>query len=274
MASYQVIKLNGEKEIFSSKKVYNSAMKAGAPAFLAKDISKEIETEIYDGIKTAEIFKKVKDKLKKENLQFSLRFSLKEGMKKLGPAGFVFEDFIQKVLSRSGMKLKSNKILPGKCCSYEIDFLAEKEGTTYIGECKYRNNAGDKIDVNVCLKAFAVLDDVKNTGKFNTNLSFFIVTNSKFTDQAIKYATCKGIRLLGWSYPKNEGLEDIITKNKLYPITILPSFKSYQAEVFNKEKIMLAQEILGLDIVKFSKKVNIPKNQLEGLKREAETLLK
>ena len=270
----QVIKLNGEKENFSSKKVYQSAMKAGAPVFLAKNISVEIEKEIYDGIKTTEIFKKVKDRLKKKDPQIYLRFNLKEGMKRLGPAGFVFEDYVRRVLSRSGMKVKGNKVLSGQCCSYEIDFLAEKEGITYIGECKYRNNNGDKIDINVCLKSFAILDDVKSAKHFNTDLVFFIVTNSKFTDQAIKYANCKGIKLLGWNYPKNDGLEMIITKNKLYPITILPSFRGHCAEVFKKEGIMLVDELLGIDVVKFSKKVNIPEKQLESLKREAQTLLK
>ena len=274
MPSYQVIKFNGDKENFSAKKVYYSAIKAGAPAFLAKNISKEVEAEVYDGIRTAEIFKKVKDRLKKENLQLSLKFSLKEGMRRLGPAGFVFEDYVRQILSRSGMKVKGARILSGRCCSYEVDFLAEKEGTTYVGECKYRNSAGDKIDVNVCLKEFAILDDVKNSKVFNTNLNSLIVTNSKFTDQAIKYSTCKGIKLLGWNYPQNNGLEDIIDNSKLYPITILHSFKSYQADIFKKQGIMLADEILGLDIEKFSKRVNIPRKQLESLKREAEVLLK
>jgi len=274
MPSFQVIKINGEKEAFSPKKVYYSAMKAGASDLLAKRISKEIEDEVYNGIKTIEIFKKVKQRLKKENAQLYLRFNLKEGMRKLGPAGFVFEDFIKKVFSRSGMKVKGSKIVAGKCCSYEIDFLAEEDDTTYIGECKYRNNAGDKIDINVCLKEFAVLDDIKERGDLKGNLVSFIVTNVKFTDQAIKYANCKKIKLLGWDYPKNEGLEDLIDRNNLYPITTLPSFKSYQAEIFKNEGIMLADEILNLDVVKFSKKVKIPKNQLESLKREANILLK
>lgn len=274
MASFQVVKINGEKEAFSPKKVYYSAMKAGASDLLAKRISQEIEDEVYDGIKTIEIFKKVKQRLKKENTQSYLRFNLKEGMRKLGPAGFVFEDFVRKVFSRSGMKVKGSKIVAGKCCSYEIDFLAEEDDATYIGECKYRNNAGDKIDINVCLKSFAVLDDIKSRGDLKGNLVSFVVTNVKFTDQAIKYSNCKKIRLLGWDYPKNEGLEDMIDRNNLYPITTLPSFKSYQAEIFKKEGIMLADEILNLDVVKFSKKVKIPKGQLESLKREANILLK
>jgi hypothetical protein len=274
MDSFQVVKINGGKEAFSSKKVYYSALRAGASDSLAKNISEEIESEVYDGIKTTDIFKKVKQKLKKQDTQLYLRFNLKEGMRKLGPAGFAFEDFVRKVFSRSGMKIKSTRIISGKCCSYEIDFLAEVENITYIGECKYRNNAGDKIDVNVCLKSFAVLDDAKNGESLKGSLNSFIVTNTKFTDQAIKYSNCKKIKMLGWDYPKNEGLEDIIDKYNLYPITILPSFKSYYAEVFKKEGIMLVDEILDLDVVKFSKKVNIPRNQLESLKKEANLLLK
>jgi hypothetical protein len=274
MAPEKVIKLNGDTENFSVKKVYNSALRAGAPALLARNISNEISHEVYDGIKTSEIFKKVKDRLKKENPQFSLRFNLKEGMRRLGPAGFVFEDFVREVFSRSGMKVKGNKILSGKCCSYEIDFLAEKDEVIYIGECKYRNNAGDKVDINVCLKGFAVLDDITNSGNFKGDLNYLIVTNAKFTNQAIKYSNCKEIKILGWNYPIGEGLESLIDRNKLYPITILPSFKGYQADIFKKEEIMLVDDILDLDVVKFSKKVNIPEKQLENLKREAQILLK
>jgi hypothetical protein len=79
---------------------------------------------------------------------------------------------------------------------------------------------------------------------------------------------------LGWDYPKNEGLEDVIDRNKLYPITILPSFRSYQAEIFKREGIMLTDELLNLNVEKFSKRVNIPEKELESLKREAEILLK
>jgi len=270
----EVIKYSGEKEPFSVKKVYNSAMRAGASSSLAKEISRELEKEVYQNITTAEIFKKIREKLKKDNLQIAMRFSLKEAMKKLGPAGFVFEDFARRVLSHYGMKMESSMIINGKCCKYEIDFLAFKENLVYLGECKYRNNSGDKVDVNVCLKSFAILDDVKNSGRFkDKNVNFLIVTNSRFTDEAIKYSSCKGIELLGWNYPKDQGLEDMVEAKKLYPITILPSFKGYLAEALRKERVMLVDDVFSLNIDKFGKRVNIPKKQLEALRREAEILI-
>lgn len=269
----KVIKYNGEREPFSVKKVYNSAMRAGASSSLAREISQKVEKEAYQGIATAEIFKKVKDRLKEENLQLALRFSLKEAMRKLGPAGFLFEDFAREVLSHYGLKVRPSMVISGKCAKYEIDFLAERDNFVYLGECKYRNNPKDKVDVNICLKSFAILDDVKNSGSFKgKEVNFLIVTNSKFTDEALRYSSCKKMELLGWNYPKDEGLEDMVEAKKLYPVTILPSFRGYLAEVFKKERIMLVSDIFSLNIEKFSKKVNMPKKQMERLKREAEIL--
>jgi hypothetical protein len=269
----KVLKYNGEKEPFSVKKVYNSAMRAGASSSLAKEIARKIEKEVYQGIATKEIFKKVKEGLKKENLQFALRFSLKDAMKKLGPDGFLFEDFARRVLSQYGLKVSPATVISGRCAGYEIDFISEKDNLVYLGECKYRNNPGDKVDINVCLKSFAILEDVKNSGRFKgKEVNFLIVTNSRFTDEAIRYSSCKGMELLGWNYPKDEGLEDMVEARKLYPINILPSFRGYLAEALKRERIMLVSDIFSLNIEKFIKRANIRRKQMEELKREAEIL--
>ncbi|TDA42164.1 MAG: hypothetical protein DSO07_00795 [Thermoproteota archaeon] len=48
-----------------------------------------------------------------------------------------------------------------------------------------------------------------------------LVTNTKFSDQAIEFSRCYGLDLLGWKYPPGEGLEVKIEKSKMYPITVL-----------------------------------------------------
>jgi len=270
----KVTKLNGEKEQFSVNKIINSAKRAGATDYLAKKIARKIEKEVYQNIKTSEIFDSIKSELKKEDAYVALRFSLKDAMKKLGPAGFCFEEFVRNILSNYGMKVNINKVVNGVCSGYELDFLAEKENLIYLGECKYRNDSKDRIDINVCLKSYAILDDIKEANRFgDKHVNFLIVTNSKFTTEAIKYANCKKIELLGWNYPKNGGLESLIESKKLYPITILPSFKGYLMEVFKKENLMIVDRVFDIDIEKFSKRYNIPKRQLEDLRREAGILL-
>ncbi|MFA5228453.1 MAG: hypothetical protein WC446_01705 [Candidatus Paceibacterota bacterium] len=270
----EVLKFNKEREPFSSNKVYNSALRAGASFSLAKEISLEIEKEVYDGIKTADIFRKVKERLKEKDIQLSMRFSLKEGIRQLGPEGFLFEDFTKKILSNYCMAIKDGNIISGKCGRYEIDFLAENNETLFIGECKYRNKNNARIDINVSLKSYAILEDIKENNVFSQkNLRSFIVTNTKFSKDSIKYSNCKGIKLLGWKYPEKRGLEKLIEEKKLYPVTILPALTKNIFTVFQKQGILLASEVLSIDIDKLSKLDNISKASLVKIKNQADILI-
>ena len=146
MASLYVINSQKEKEPFSSQKVYNSARRVGASKKLAQKIAKIIEKEVYPGIKTFEIFGRIKKLLHSEIPKAALKFNLKKGMRKLGPTGFPFEKYIGEILRESGLKVKINQYLPGFCLrSYEIDFVAEKNKLVYVGECKYRNLFGERV---------------------------------------------------------------------------------------------------------------------------------
>lgn len=270
----EVIKFNKEREPFSANKIYNSALRAGASFSLAKEISLDIEKEIYNGIKTAEIFKKVKDRLREKDIQLSMRFSLKEGIRRLGPEGFLFEDFTKKVLSNYCMVIKEGNIVSGKCGRYEIDFLAENNNNFFIGECKYRNRYNARIDINVSLKSFAILEDIEKGNIFpGKKLRSFIVTNTRFTKDAIKYSNCKGIKLLGWKYPLKRGLERLIEEKRLYPVTILPALTKHIFAIFQKEGILLASEVLSIDIDKLSKSSSISKASLERIRNQADILI-
>jgi len=273
MNSRYVINAKGEKESFSRKKVYRSAKKAGASNSIAKEITESIERSSYPGIKTSEIFKKVRDELIKKELRSGLRFSLKEAMRKLGPTGFQFEKYIAEIFSEGGFKVKTNQNVSGFCgLSYEIDFTAEKEDVLFFGECKYRNSAGGKVHLDEALSNYARFLDIskKNSVKKVENI---LVTNTKFTSNVIRYSKCVGMKLLGWGYPKKEGLEYLIESQKLYPITILPSLKSNTASILVQRKKMLAKDILNLDVKRFSRKAHISSNKLKALVKEARILL-
>lgn len=270
----EVIKFNKEREPFSPNKVYNSALRAGASFSLAKEISLEIENEVYDGIETIEIFKKVKEKLREKDIQLSMRFSLKEGIRRLGPEGFLFEDFTKKILSNYCMKIVEGEIISGRCGHYEIDFLAENSEHFFIGECKYRNSHNSRIDINTSLKSSAILEDIKQGNFFSQkNLRSFVVTNTKFTKDAIKYSNCRGVKLLGWKYPEKRGLERLIEEKKLYPVTILPALTKYIFAIFQKEGILLTSEVLNIDIDKLSKSASISRASLIKIKKQAEILI-
>ncbi len=272
----KVENLEGELEPFSSQKVYQSARNAGASKELAKNITKKIEKQVYNNIKTEKIFKEIKKILKKEDLPTYLRFDLKKAIKRLGPTGFPFEKYIKSIFENRGFKAKINLYLKGKCCTYEIDLLAEKGKTLYVGECKYRNLFESSVNINFVLINYARFLDIKKniSSKKFSRIKSILITNGKLTKKAIRYSECVNEELLGWKYPKNKGLEKIIENNKLYPITILPSLSQEMINFFVLEKKMLVKDILKLNLNNFSKKTKIPITKLERIKKEAEILLK
>ncbi len=268
-----IINAKGEKEPFSPRKVYQSAKRAGASKDQAEKIVKEVEKKLYPDKPTSKIFSEVKSFLNKKNPKSGIRFNLKKAMKDLGPTGFPFEKYIKGVFLERGCKTKINRNIKGKCLVHEIDFLAEKERFIYIGECKYRNRPKDRVHSSDALMNYARFLDIKEGKFFKKEIRSILVTNTKFTKRAEKYSRCIGVELLGWRWPKDKGLEYYIERKGLYPITILPSFNKRMAEVFSREKKMLAKDILKIDLKKFAKRYHLPYNELKKLSEEAKLLL-
>jgi len=279
MPKLYVINAKGEKEPLSFRKIYKSAKKVGAPEPLAQEIAKIIKKEAFPGIRTSDIFKRVKELLSKKVPGAALRFDLKGGMRKLGPTGFPFEKYIGEILSRNNFKVHLNQSISGNCADYEIDFLAKRERTLYIGECKYHNLAGGRVDLKIALANYARFLDLRESAFLksqrvkNIRLKSLLITNTKFTSQVIQYSQCVGIELLGWDWPKNRGLEYLIDTQKLYPITILPSLKGYLAEIFVSKGMMLAEDILKIDKLNLLKEAKISVFHLDSLIKEAKLLL-
>ena len=117
-------------------------------------------------------------------------------------------------------------------------------------ECKYHNQPGIFCDVKNPLYIQARFKDVEaqwlqlpgHGTKFHLG---WLVTNTKFSRDAIQYGTCVGLYLLGWDYPYKKGLKDQIDSLGLYPITCLTSITRYEKQKLLSSKIVLCREILG-----------------------------
>jgi hypothetical protein len=265
-----VINLRGEKEPFSFRKVLKSARSVGASKEIAFEIAKEIEKEVFPGISTSEIFDRIFELLLEKSPHSAIKFNLKRSMEKLGPTGYPFEKFVGKIFEAEGFKVKTNEFIPGFCTKYEIDFVAQRGNFLYIGECKFRHEPGGRVDLQVALANYARFLDIEKGRFLNSGMKYksIIVTNAKFTTEAIKYSKCVGVELLGWKYPKGEGLERLIEKNQLYPITILPSVSKKLAKILINEKVVLVRDVFGKNF----KRLKI--SQKQKIQREAEILLK
>lgn len=244
-----IIKSTGEKVKFSLNKLYASLLRTGANENTIKQIINTVRDELYSGISTKEIYNRAFILLKKKNRTYASKYKLKKAIYELGPTGFPFEKFISTLLQYSGYETQTNQILSGKCVNHEIDILALKENNYLLIECKFHGDKGQNCNVKIPLYIHARFQDVKQNWK---NLNAFdnplkegwVVTNTRFTKDAIEYGSCIGLNLLSWDYPKENGLKDRIDRLGLYPITVSTLLSNREKHFLLSRDVVLCRQLL------------------------------
>ena len=232
-----VVKGDGSREAFEIAKLIGSLRHAGASQELAASIAGDVAKSIREGMTTTEIYRKAFSMLRKEERVTAARYSMRRAILDLGPTGFPFEDYVSALMRAKGYAVRTRVILQGKCIDHEVDVVMEK-GERHIGaELKFHNTPGFKTDVKTALYVRARFTDIGNRSN-NARDGVdegWLITNTKFTENAIQYASCAGIHLLGWSYPTGAALKDIIKETGVYPVTVLTTLSKSE-----KSKLILS----------------------------------
>ena len=235
-----VVKATGDKEPFSEEKLRNSIKRAGIPNVLQEEVVTHVKSNLYDEIKTRDVYNHITEYLKKEP-KHKAKYGLKQAIMSLGPTGYPFEDFVSEILKAKGYETQVRSILSGTCITHEIDVIAEKKGTEKIMvEAKFHNALGLRTDVHVSLYTKARFEDLRQKHGFDKAL---LVTNTKITPDALTYALCVNLDVISWSYPDNESLRDLIERHNLYPVTMLSSLSTLEIQTFLNTHIVLIKDI-------------------------------
>ncbi|MEK9185436.1 MAG: restriction endonuclease [Patescibacteria group bacterium] len=243
----EIIKANGERETFDLQKLRNSLIRARATTSVADRIAKHIEQELKDGMTTRDIYRHAFEILERELKPVALRYSLRKAVMDLGPSGFPFEKFVAEIFKAKGFQTQTDVVMPGRCVSHEVDVVAWNENELIIVEAKFHNVLGIKSDVKVALYVKARFDDLANNvfnyGRERKIDECWLVTNTKFSEQAIQYAECKNMKLVGWNYPQKGNLQDLIEDAGLHPITCLRSISRTEEQMLLTAGIVLCKSI-------------------------------
>ena len=245
--SIVVEKISGEVEPLSIPKLSKSLQNCGATNIEVEKIVKDIKPMLYNGISSNLIYKKAFFLLKKHNRVSASKYSLKRAIFDLGPTGFPFERLIGALLKEKGYKTKVGETLNGECITHEIDVLAEKDGNVYTVECKFHTDPSAVNNVRIPLYINSRFIDVQkvwnNSGKTTHLKQGWLVTNTRFTKDAIDYAKCVDLTLLGWDYPKDSGIKNNVDKYGLYPITALTTLTKKEKTQLIEKDIILVKEL-------------------------------
>jgi len=244
----EVIKSSGKKARFSLDKLRNSLKHSGADHNLVEQILEKVKEELYEGISTHEIYNRAYALLKKNTSFFASKYKLKKAIYELGPTGFPFERFVAAILEYSGYVTLLDESLNGICVTHEIDVLAEKNGSVTVIECKFHSEEGRNCNVKIPLYIHSRYNDVKahwvtKKTESKTMDAGWVVTNTRFTEDAINYGKCAGLYLLSWDYPLNDGLKDRIDRLGLYPVTVSTLLSTREKQFLLSRDVVLCRQL-------------------------------
>lgn len=243
-----ITKASGEKELFEKEKLRQSLLRAGASSALAAQIVREVEINLTEGMSTKDIYTRAHKLLNKAERPVAGRYHLKNGIMEMGPSGFPFERYVSEILTHQGYKVQVGKVVKGKCVKHEVDVIAERAGQHFMIECKYHNSPGIFCDVKIPLYIHARFIDVEAQWKLEPGHGEkfhqgWVVTNTRFTSDAIAYGSCVGLNLVSLDYPQGGSLRDMIEQTGLYPLTCLTSLTHQEKKVLLERKIVLCKEV-------------------------------
>jgi len=247
MKEFNIVKTSGETVKYSLKKLKASLKHSGASDVIIQRIIEKINAELYDGISTKEIFNRAFYFLNKEKGTYASKYKLKKAIYELGPSGFPFENFISAILKYSGYRTTVGEIVQGKCVQHEIDVIAEKNGGNIIVECKFHGDQVLKCNVKIPLYIHSRFNDVKAIWDNKNSVKLekgWVVTNTRFTKDAVEYGNCAGLYLLSWDYPPENSLKDRINRLGLYPVTVSTLMSRREKEFLLNREVVLCRQVV------------------------------
>lgn len=266
-----VAKRDGSEVPFEDSRVIRSMERSGVPPELFDRVLTHIKERVQkdNRITSDEIFYHIREFLVKKDKKSALRFNLRQALFELGPTGYPFEQFMARIFESHGYKTQVGIIMQGECVSHEIDVFLEKNGENEIVEAKFHNQTFGKTDVHVALYTYARFLDVAVRQKIK---DVWLVTNTKLSGDAITYAACKNIKVIGWNYPERGNLAEFVENPKMYPITILTDISGEEKRRFISNDIVLARDLVEISERELEEKYLITPERSKTIKKDIELI--
>jgi len=243
-----VRKRDGAYVPFDIEKLRNALQRSGATANESADVVEKLKTKLFNGITTKRIYEIAYGLLRKRSNNAAGRYRLKKAILELGPTGYPFEKFIGKLFEADGYNAEVGVFVQGLCVQHEVDVVAQKGDKKYMVECKFHSDSRKKSDVKVALYIHSRFLDVSAKWKQEENnlemvYKGMVVTNTRFSEDAMQFGKCAGMKVVSWDYPHGNSLKDWIDRSAYHPITSLASLRKKEKQFLLEMGIVLCRQL-------------------------------
>jgi len=219
-----VTKSDGSLQPFDTGKVRRTLRNMGVSAKEADRIADEIEESVPDGVPTSAVFRRIRAQASAVRPAVRHRTNLRRALSLLRPKPD-FEEFVRVLLRENGYRVRTGCVLAGRCGEHEVDAIATKDGTTIFVEVKHHVSQRRVTGLDESRIARAIIEDLQEGFRMErcpvSIDGALIVCNTRLSEHAKRYASCRGIGHIGWDYPEGRNLQTMIEETQSYPVTIV-----------------------------------------------------
>ncbi len=269
-----VKKAAGDIEPFSKKKLARFLHRIEVPEAAIESIINFEEANEATNTSTKQIAEHVSEKLRElpNGDLYCARYNLKPAIRKMGPSGHIFEQYIGRIFAADGYNVNVAVEVDGECVRHEIDVFAQKDNQMHIVEAKFHNKEGTRSDMTVALYVYArFLDVSEKFSKPGVTQNVWIATNTKLTSSAFRFAACRGMKVLSVEQPHNNSIMDRVIRDGIFPISTLTELTPYLDKLF-REDFVVIKDILHMNS-NTAKRVGIRKELLNTVQTKATRIL-
>jgi Holliday junction resolvase-like predicted endonuclease len=246
----------------------------GASRRIAEEVAGRVEDRLYDGIPTRKILQLAFRLLRKYKPAIRHILDLRRGLSLMGSKP-EFESFVQVLLARNGFEVAPNRIITGRCVEHEVDAIAKKDDVTYFVEAKHHVSYHTPTGLDESRIARAILEDVTEgleLGRSSLRIDrAMIVTNTRYSEHAMRYGECRNILQIGWRSPANLSLQNLIEEKNLYPLSCLRGLKNESRTKLVNSGVVLIEQLFEENLSSLARRTGIQKETLKQIIEKAKT---
>lgn len=271
-----VTKSDGSLQPFDPGKVRRTLRNMGVSAKEADRIADEIEELVPDGVPTSAVFRRIRAQASAVRPAVRHRTNLRRALSLIRPKPD-FEEFVRVLLRENGYRVRTGCVLAGRCGEHEVDAIATKDGTTIFVEVKHHVSQRRVTGLDESRIARAIIEDLQEgfrSGHCPVAIDgALIVCNTRLSEHAKRYATCRGIGHIGWDYPEDRNLQTMIEETASYPVTIVAGVTRPVSAGLAAAGIVTAKQIAYGDAETIAHDTGIPLKEVLLIAERARAIL-
>lgn len=271
-----VKKWDGSLVPFDKDRVFRTCLRMRLSKHEAREVAEEISKKVRDGMDTREVMQMILQHGKRHKKFMGHITDLRDALGDMRSKP-EFEQFVALLMENEGYKTVTNKIIQGRCIDHEIDVVGVRGNEVICVEVKHHRDLHTFTGLDTILELNSVFEDLLQgyaAKKHNYNFTkVILVTNTKMSHHAMKYAECRGIDLLGWNTPEHAGIEHYVHSKLFYPINILKDVDKSILEALGENGIITLKQLFEANQRELSKATGIDHQTLRELVNKADDVL-